>query len=412
MSASLGEYATGVGDVKLGYDIATYAGAESGKANAEAHSYKGENGLLKTDIMSNSKSFGALNTTEVGGILVHQRWLWNPNWAPDSADASSGTADYSFTDMNQDTAANVYDFPAREYAGAQGRRPSPDPAGLAAVDPTNPQSWNRYAYVMNNPLIYVDPTGLCGGLYDPGGEDCMGMFPGSGAPNGTNGDCTNEGCTFTISVTVWAPAPGDVQNPGQCYEIFLDGVDTGKNTCGTIGGGGGNNGGSRGSGGNSSGGFFSNLGKRLACAAEFGDAHSLAAATGTQNSFLGKAFLGNTFSGLTQLGLLAAGGPSSATVTDVGIAVLSGTHQGLPAKTPIGQGPLGVAQDALVGPAAAAAFNTVVGAGTQTLELGISGSRVATSIAGVTAETAAGAVALAKLGLDFATFGYGLVKCK
>jgi hypothetical protein len=37
---------------------------------------------------------------------------------------------------------------------------------------------------------------------------------------------------------------------------------------------------------------------------------------------------------------------------------------------------------------------------------------VATSIAGVTAETAAGAVAFAKLGLDFATFGYGLVRCK
>ncbi len=91
-------------------------------------------------------------------------------------------------------------------------------------------------------------------------------------------------------------------------------------------------------GGNTSGGFFSRLGRRLACAAEFGDAHSLAAATGTQDSFLGKAFLGNTFSGLTQLGLLAAGGPSSATATDVGIAMLSGTHQGLPGGGNIGKG--------------------------------------------------------------------------
>jgi len=38
--------------------------------------------------------------------------------------------------------------------------PSPDPAGLAAVDPSNPQSWNRYAYVMNDPLDWVDPSGL------------------------------------------------------------------------------------------------------------------------------------------------------------------------------------------------------------------------------------------------------------
>jgi hypothetical protein len=53
------------------------------------------------------------------------------------------------------------------------------------------------------------------------------------------------------------------------------------------------------------------------------------------------------------------------------------------------------------------------GAGSQTLELGISGSQVATNIAGVTAETAAAAVAAAKLVLDFSTFAYGgIFKCK
>jgi RHS repeat-associated protein len=75
--------------------------------------------------------------------------------------ATSGTADPSFTGQRQDTVAGLYDFPAREYS-IQGRWPSPDPAGLAAVDPSNPQSWNRYAYVFNNPLLLVDPTGLCG----------------------------------------------------------------------------------------------------------------------------------------------------------------------------------------------------------------------------------------------------------
>jgi hypothetical protein len=41
-----------------------------------------------------------------------------------------------------------------------GRWLSPDPAGAAAVDLTNPQSLNRYAYVMNNPTTLIDPSGL------------------------------------------------------------------------------------------------------------------------------------------------------------------------------------------------------------------------------------------------------------
>jgi len=76
--------------------------------------------------------------------------------------AQSGTADLSFTGQNQDTVGGSYDFLAREYA-IQGRWPSPDPAGLAVADPSNPQSLNRYAYLLNNPLALVDPLGLgCG----------------------------------------------------------------------------------------------------------------------------------------------------------------------------------------------------------------------------------------------------------
>lgn len=55
---------------------------------------------------------------------------------------------------------NLSHSPARQYSGTEGRWLAADPAGMAAADPTNPQSWNRYAYVNNNPSSRMDPTGL------------------------------------------------------------------------------------------------------------------------------------------------------------------------------------------------------------------------------------------------------------
>lgn len=81
--------------------------------------------------------------------------------------ASSGAIDSSFTNQNQDTLAGIYDFLFREQDPNQARWTSPDPAGLAAVDPTDPQSWNRYAYVSGNPLSNLDPLGLSKGTPPP-----------------------------------------------------------------------------------------------------------------------------------------------------------------------------------------------------------------------------------------------------
>ncbi len=60
----------------------------------------------------------------------------------------------------ENQSGSLEDFMFRRYSPTQGRWISPDPAGMAAANPANPQTWNRYAYVMNNPLNYTDPSGL------------------------------------------------------------------------------------------------------------------------------------------------------------------------------------------------------------------------------------------------------------
>ena len=49
-------------------------------------------------------------------------------------------------------------FGARYFSGGMGRFTSPDPT-LSSAHLENPRSWNRYAYVYNNPLRHIDPDG-------------------------------------------------------------------------------------------------------------------------------------------------------------------------------------------------------------------------------------------------------------
>jgi RHS repeat-associated protein len=66
----------------------------------------------------------------------------------------------NFAGGDVDEGSYVDLFMFRQYSTTQGRWMMPDPAGRAAADPANPQSWNLYAYVMNNPLSFTDPLGL------------------------------------------------------------------------------------------------------------------------------------------------------------------------------------------------------------------------------------------------------------
>jgi len=73
---------------------------------------------------------------------------------------NGGNTSVSFTGNGKDTPTDLYPFMYREYNSAQSRWISPDPGGLAVVDPSDPQTWNKYGYVENQPCNSVDQLGL------------------------------------------------------------------------------------------------------------------------------------------------------------------------------------------------------------------------------------------------------------
>jgi RHS repeat-associated protein len=66
---------------------------------------------------------------------------------------------YKFTGKERDAESGLDNFGARYDSSSLGRFMSVDPSRQSA-NPANPQSWNRYAYALNNPLAYIDRNGL------------------------------------------------------------------------------------------------------------------------------------------------------------------------------------------------------------------------------------------------------------
>ena len=73
--------------------------------------------------------------------------------------AGSGlSAKFTGQDRDQETSNDW--FQVRSMSGAAGRFQSVDP-GNAGADAGDPQTWNGYSYVGNNPMSFTDPSGAC-----------------------------------------------------------------------------------------------------------------------------------------------------------------------------------------------------------------------------------------------------------
>jgi len=66
---------------------------------------------------------------------------------------------YKFTGKERDSESGLDNFGARFDASSLGRFMTADPISGTALHIINPQRWNMYAYVMNNPTTYIDPDG-------------------------------------------------------------------------------------------------------------------------------------------------------------------------------------------------------------------------------------------------------------
>ena len=104
--------------------------------------------------------------------------------------AGGSTTSHKFTGDERDSETNLDHTWFRQYSSQFGRWMTPDPGDLTAVTPYSPQSWNRYAYTLNDPINFADPSGkmavgsIC--LLQENG-DCQGGGLGGG------GTCTIDG---------------------------------------------------------------------------------------------------------------------------------------------------------------------------------------------------------------------------
>jgi RHS repeat-associated protein len=162
-----------------------------------------------------------------------------------------GSRRYPFGDGNESYANDEYATYRRDHASAHyyawhrwysatwGRFSSPDPYVMSG-GLTNPQGWNRYSYVANDPVNFHDPSGLvaCGSSFSttPGGwsmtvYDCVSWWSrlshwtGGGGGRESLGNLAMQDdsdirpYTDPCAGMVWcAMFPGDVSLGGQGLE--------------------------------------------------------------------------------------------------------------------------------------------------------------------------------------------------
>ena len=111
-----------------------------------------------------------INTDATGTITARQDYRpFGEEIIRNGNGYTTDTVRKQFTGYERDVETDLDFAQARFFASALGRFSTPDPYGGSGYVSV-PQSWNRYVYCLNRPLVFVDPNGLIW-LTNDGGQN-------------------------------------------------------------------------------------------------------------------------------------------------------------------------------------------------------------------------------------------------
>lgn len=155
------EYVAGGTYVKYGVSAVNSVACESDKAIKSAQKSTPPNSNEPTYYYYTSDHLNSVRLVIDSQGSIISRFDYEPYGVmlprTTSADIEESSTRVRFTGQERDSFTSFDYMHARFYGSSIGRFMRPDPIN---GNPADPQSWNLYAYVRNNPVNATDPTGL------------------------------------------------------------------------------------------------------------------------------------------------------------------------------------------------------------------------------------------------------------
>lgn len=145
-------------------DVTYFYYGPDGELAAEYSNFKpgflGAGGGRATPDYLFTDALGSVRTKTNGTGFLTARFDYEPYGQELPRNGSGSDSNrLRFTGKERDAEAGLDFFESRYFSSAQGRFTSPDVMMGKPEWLVDPQRWNRYAYVRNNPLKYIDPNG-------------------------------------------------------------------------------------------------------------------------------------------------------------------------------------------------------------------------------------------------------------